>query len=76
MGSLKEYDAQLVEGSIPCTNCLMFTVHYVCLKVFTLENVEVGRPTGYTMELQLPGNRLCVCVRVRECVCVRASKHV
>lgn len=50
----------------------MFTVHYGCLKAFTLEHVELGRPlgfTGYTKELQMPGNRMRACV----CVCLSSE---
>lgn len=38
----------------PHQQCLMFTVHYGCLKVFTLRNAEFGWPfgsIGYTKEL-------------------------
>lgn len=57
--------------------CLMFMVHYGCLKVFTLGYVELGRPLEATGDTQRNYNCLetgCVCVFVCKCVCVFMSE--
>lgn len=60
--------------------CLVFTVHYGCLKVFTLRNVELGRPLRvhrlHKGTITAWKQVVFVCMWVRMCVCQRKKERL